>query len=753
MQLSRDTIQRMISGSGTSGGAAAGSGGGGVPYVLPLAADGVRGGVQIGYTQSGKNYPVQLDGEKMYVNVPWQDHHDWGDITNKPTTVSGYGITDMGSQSVNYANSAGAVDWANVTNKPSFNYLPLTGGEISGNLNVTGTLSMGSKTVATQEWVGNNYISISFFSRLFQAYNSTTPVNPNDTTTTIDNIKAMFGFWTEQYISALGRGTGGGGGGGGASALYECTDVDRDGNKVLGAATGKVLTYSSSGRWYAASIPAPAWGEITGKPTTVSGYGITDAITTANIGSQSVSYASTSGSATYATSAGSASTAASAGYATEAGAVAWANVSNKPSQLFYQRGDVGDNYVNGTTYQSLDSGTYKHAITGASESMIHFQHEGSASGLDIKFEYSQDSSHPLKYRKNIDNSSFASVSWVTIIDSLNIGSQSVNYAASAGYANSAGSAPASDVYAWAKAASKPSYNLDEVADGTTRKLSNYLPLAGGTMTGDLTMSNAKYIKVKDTSGNAYNLFGITESNYVIFGMGTAGAGYTSYIDGKEIYFRYGTSRTNGMMLSTAGTLTIYNTNDAQETVWNNPALCIGDQSGSHLEIDNNEIIAKANATTVSTLSLGGSGGVVRVRGKLGVGTNSPSYDLDVVGNIHASTGIVSDSYVTALSDERLKHVLGDVELSVEDIAKMPIVRFRWRDPRKRGTFVGTLAQAWQPLLPEAVHQQPNGNLSFEYQTAALVGLGMVSRRVVDHESRLCRLERMFAINDNDIEDN
>lgn len=42
-------------------------------YTLPLAADGTRGGIQIGYTQSGKNYPVQLSGEKAFVNVPWTD--------------------------------------------------------------------------------------------------------------------------------------------------------------------------------------------------------------------------------------------------------------------------------------------------------------------------------------------------------------------------------------------------------------------------------------------------------------------------------------------------------------------------------------------------------------------------------------------------------------------------------------------------------------------------------------------------------
>ena len=40
---------------------------------VPLAADGTRGGIQIGYTQTGKNYPVQLSNEKAYVNVPWEN--------------------------------------------------------------------------------------------------------------------------------------------------------------------------------------------------------------------------------------------------------------------------------------------------------------------------------------------------------------------------------------------------------------------------------------------------------------------------------------------------------------------------------------------------------------------------------------------------------------------------------------------------------------------------------------------------------
>ena len=42
-------------------------------YSLPLGTASTRGGFKIGYTESGKNYPVELSSEKMYVNVPWTD--------------------------------------------------------------------------------------------------------------------------------------------------------------------------------------------------------------------------------------------------------------------------------------------------------------------------------------------------------------------------------------------------------------------------------------------------------------------------------------------------------------------------------------------------------------------------------------------------------------------------------------------------------------------------------------------------------
>ena len=61
-------------------------------YSLPLAASGTRGGVKIGYSESGTNYAVKLSSEKMYVTVPWTD--------TKVTTaalISGYPILATGT--------------------------------------------------------------------------------------------------------------------------------------------------------------------------------------------------------------------------------------------------------------------------------------------------------------------------------------------------------------------------------------------------------------------------------------------------------------------------------------------------------------------------------------------------------------------------------------------------------------------------------------------------------------------------------
>ena len=98
-----ETTALMIDGSNIVGTRDLGTGAFTAAYSLPLSADGTRGGVQIGYVENGKNYPVELSSEKMYVNVPWTDtvytHPDHtGDVTS-----TGDGATVIADDAVTYA--------------------------------------------------------------------------------------------------------------------------------------------------------------------------------------------------------------------------------------------------------------------------------------------------------------------------------------------------------------------------------------------------------------------------------------------------------------------------------------------------------------------------------------------------------------------------------------------------------------------------------------------------------------------------
>lgn len=51
-------------------------------YSLPTASSTIKGGITLGYSQNGKNYPVVLDNTgKAYVNVPWIDTNTTYDLS------------------------------------------------------------------------------------------------------------------------------------------------------------------------------------------------------------------------------------------------------------------------------------------------------------------------------------------------------------------------------------------------------------------------------------------------------------------------------------------------------------------------------------------------------------------------------------------------------------------------------------------------------------------------------------------------
>ena len=109
-------------------------------YSLPLAASGTRGGIQIGYSSSGKNYAVQLSSQKAYVNVPWTDttYSAGTGLSLNGTTFSNSGVTGVKGN----AESSYRTGQVNLT-ASNVGAVATTGNEtVSGNKTFSGTTTI-----------------------------------------------------------------------------------------------------------------------------------------------------------------------------------------------------------------------------------------------------------------------------------------------------------------------------------------------------------------------------------------------------------------------------------------------------------------------------------------------------------------------------------------------------------------------------------------------------------------------------------
>lgn len=141
------------------------------------------------------------------------------------------------------------------------------------------------------------------------------------------------------------------------------------------------------------------------------------------------------------------------------------------------------------------------------------------------------------------------------------------------------------------------------------------------------------------------------------------------------------------------------------------------------------------------LQIYGSSGIHLMGGSVGVGTTSPSssYKLDVSGIAHVTTGLLSDGYVTALSDVRLKKIIDRFTLKPEAIALASLIHYTWKKGHDDSVHVGGIAQEWQKILPEAVHDI-DGRLTMDYGVIGMVSAVSLARKVQEQERRIDALE-------------
>lgn len=124
------------------------------------------------------------------------------------------------------------------------------------------------------------------------------------------------------------------------------------------------------------------------------------------------------------------------------------------------------------------------------------------------------------------------------------------------------------------------------------------------------------------------------------------------------------------------------------------------------------------------------------------GPTATSYKLDVSGTIYSRANIIAAGAVTALvvsssSDARLKNIIRDACPAVEDVADAPAVEFAWKKDGSRA--VGSIAQYWQGVLPQAVHEE-RGYLAMQYDVIAMLASIANARRILSIEKKIRELE-------------
>lgn len=286
---------------------------------------------------------------------------------------------------------------------------------------------------------------------------------------------------------------------------------------------------------------------------------------------------------------------------------------------------------------------------------------------------------------------------------------------------------------WSKV-NAPSYTLDEVADGSTRKLANYLPLTGGT----LTNSTGYILTINRTGSTAPTLIAFQQAGTLkgFLGIGTDGA--PTYLNSSATSYNiYHSGNSNSTSVNwSANTLTA------------NYAHLGNNRSVTNLELfgsTGSAIGFYNDGTRVALLYSGGDAPFRRYNGDWSAGYtiydsgNSNKSDVAwACSTLTASGNITASGTITQGSDSRIKDNQKDISSEnaffvIENLKPKTWVWNEKSNEKLNGKkAAGLVAQEVKEILPDAVTISENGGIkdfhSLNYNTiqgyeiAAIKGL-------------------------------
>ena len=730
-------------------------------YTLPLAASGTRGGVQIGYSESGKNYAVKLSGEKMYVSVPWTDttyeskaaasggtavslvttgeKYTWnakqeaisdlstirsnasngntayGYFTNgvaktaaKLSTVSmtAWGQTYWTSGGVPTSISGDMTDVGNVTLKNGYFIRAL--GPDSTARNIIGFSSSGML------YIGNGTISPKYLTRVY-GWGIQLRYGYTDTS---GNVVSGVGLRIEEETGAVGINK--------TLAVGGATTLTG-----LLTANGNIVTGTSDGAYIQIGAIKLVY-DSTNNALKV----IKSDDTSANL---------------YATGAVSALGANSSGGGGGGGMSlneVWQSLTNEVADN-YSTTKIHTNHIPDMAgiYGYLKSSALSGYVTSVKVGTTAYNPSSGVVSLPAY------PTVPTKVSAFTNDSGYVTSSGVTSV--------ATGTGLTGGTITSTGTVSISSTYRRYISNGNTAYEWGNHANAgyaLASSLSSYLPLTGGTITGTINRKMSADTSNYEPAIYFVNVASGTKLAEIGY-WNTAQRVYINPIGSSYVYDdaigKYSLMIGNNSL--TYNTYTIYHAGNSNTTSV--------DWSCQHLTIAGNE---SSNITTVWN----GNGAIT---------TNSPSTNAAIrhairfnwystsweIGNIRDSSdgthgfgitsgnstlvarfttsGAVVYGEVTATSDARQKTLLGDTNLSVKQIADAPNIKFLWKDNRDEKTHIGSLAQYWDNVLPEAVTKDgTHGYMSLNYGALALCSAITIARMTINHEDRITMLERENA---------